>query len=72
MWRVYLIAINKDTDVYTENKRCLVEIKFGGNIGNVLMLVVKQAISTSTSSVPCACSCANACACALCVPCVMV
>jgi len=40
LYTVNPIAINKDIDVYTENKRCLVEIECGGKLGNVLMVAM--------------------------------
>jgi len=40
LYTVNPIAINKDIDVFTENKRCLVEIECGGVLGNVLMVAM--------------------------------
>merc|ERR1719242_1459363 len=40
LYTVNPIAINKTVDVYSENKRAIVEIECGGKIGNVIMFVI--------------------------------
>eukprot|EP00487_Bulimina_marginata_P005916 TRINITY_DN24695_c0_g1_i1.p1 TRINITY_DN24695_c0_g1~~TRINITY_DN24695_c0_g1_i1.p1 ORF type:complete len:122 (-),score=1.93 TRINITY_DN24695_c0_g1_i1:10-375(-) len=40
LYTVNPIAINKELDVYTSNKRAIVEIDCGGKIGNCVMFVI--------------------------------
>lgn len=40
LYTVNPIAINKPVDVYTSNKRAIVEIQCGGKIGNCIMFVI--------------------------------
>merc|ERR1712232_1162744 len=40
LYTVNPIAINKTVDVYSENKRAIVEIECGGKVGNVIMFVI--------------------------------